>query len=55
MLQLATNAVGSIMYSYNWYQSLPRHKCSVSEIHLEFTENYAMYNKSYLLAVASGA
>ena len=51
MLQLASNAVGSIMYSYNWYQSQPRRKCS---IHLEFTENYAMYNESHLLAVASG-
>ena len=55
MLQLATNAVGSIMYSYKWYQSLPRRKCSISEIRLKFTENYAMYNESHLLANASGA
>ena len=55
MLQLASNAVGSIMYSYNWYQSLPRRKSSISESHLEFTENYAMYNESQLIAVASGA
>ena len=54
MLQLASNAVGSINV---FIQPVSKPTKAISEIHLEYTENYGMYNKSHLLVVArsSGA